>query len=106
MKEALEKIAQAEAENEQAQVELELALSRFREQKEQALTQFTEELKAERTQAFAEKETILAAELKAEKEQLVEEAKKDLVDYQVRYEKRHTEIVTEIIERVKGTYGS
>ena len=49
---------------------------------------------------------MLETELKAEKERLLDEAKKDLTDYQVRYDQRHTEIVTEIIERVKGTYGS
>ncbi|MEO1781887.1 hypothetical protein [Enterococcus diestrammenae] len=106
MKEALTKIAQAEAQNEQAQTDLEQSLSRYREQKELELTQLVEDLKVKRAQVFAEKETMLETELKAEKERLLDEAKKDLTDYQVRYDQRHTEIVTEIIERVKGTYGS
>lgn len=106
LKEALTKIAQAEAQNEQAQTDLEQSLSRYREQKEQELTQLVEDLKVKRTQVFAEKETMLETELKAEKARLLDEAKKDLTDYQVRYDQRHTEIVTEIIERVKGTYGS
>ncbi|HIX69503.1 hypothetical protein [Enterococcus sp.] len=106
MKEALTKIAQAEAQNEQAQTDLEQSLSRYREQKEQELTQLVEDLKVKRAQVFAEKETMLETELKAEKARLLDEAKKDLTDYQVRYDQRHTEIVTEIIERVKGTYGS
>lgn len=106
LKEALTKIAQAEAQNEQAQTDLEQSLSRYREQKEQELTQLVEDLKVKRAQVFAEKETMLETELKAEKERLLDEAKKDLTDYQVRYDQRHTEIVTEIIERVKGTYGS
>ncbi len=106
LKEALTKIAQAEAQNEQAQTDLEQSLSRYREQKEQELTQLVEDLKVKRAQVFAEKETMLETELKAEKARLLDEAKKDLTDYQVRYDQRHTEIVTEIIERVKGTYGS
>ncbi len=106
LKEALTKIAQAEAQNEQAQTDLEQSLSRYREQKELELTQLVEDLKVKRAQVFAEKETMLETELKAEKERLLDEAKKDLTDYQVRYDQRHTEIVTEIIERVKGTYGS
>lgn len=106
LKEALTKIAQAEAQNEQAQTDLEQSLSRYREQKEQELTQLVEDLKVKRAQVFAEKETMLETELKTEKERLLDEAKKDLTDYQVRYDQRHTEIVTEIIERVKGTYGS
>lgn len=106
LKEALTKIAQAEAQNEQAQTDLEQSLSRYREQKELELTQLVEDLKVKRAQVFAEKETMLDTELKAEKERLLDEAKKDLTDYQVRYDQRHTEIVTEIIERVKGTYGS
>ena len=106
MKEALTKIAQAEAQNEQAQTDLEQSLSRYREQKELELTQLVEDLEVKRAQVFAEKETMLETELKAEKARLLDEAKKDLTDYQVRYDQRHTEIVTEIIERVKGTYGS
>lgn len=106
LKEALTKIAQAEAQNEQAQTDLEQSLSRYREQKELELTQLVEDLKVKRAQVFAEKETMLETELKAEKARLLDEAKKDLTDYQVRYDQRHTEIVTEIIERVKGTYGS
>lgn len=106
LKEALTKIAQAEAQNEQAQTDLEQSLSRYREQKELELTQLVEDLKVKRAQVFAEKETTLETELKAEKARLLDEAKKDLTDYQVRYDQRHTEIVTEIIERVKGTYGS
>ena len=106
LKEALTKIAQAEAQNEQAQTDLEQSLSRYREQKELELTQLVEDLKVKRAQVFAEKETMLETELKAEKERLLDEAKKDLTDYQVRYDQRHTEIVPEIIERVKGSYGS
>ena len=106
MKEALERIAQAEAANEDAQKELEKQMINYRQEKEQAVASLTETLKAERVQALQEKEAAFSFDLKTEREALLIEADKDQLAFQENYDKRHEAIVAEIIERVKGTYGS
>ncbi len=106
MKEALDRIAQAEAANELAQADLEKELTKLRQDKEQALTALTEKLKAERSQALREKEEAFSFDLKNEREALLADAQTDRRSFQENYDRTHEAIVAEIIERVKGTYGS
>ena len=106
LKEALDRIAQAEAANELAQADLEKKLTKVRQDKEQALTALTEKLKAERSQALREKEEAFSFDLKNEREALLADAQTDRRSFQENYDRTHEAIVAEIIERVKGTYGS
>ncbi|MGX7162942.1 hypothetical protein [Enterococcus massiliensis] len=106
MKEALERIRQAEIENEKKYQQAAAEIKRHQQQKEQELQELTAALKIARIQKVNQVETEEQQQLQNEKELLLADAKQKKAAYREQYEAKHEQIVGEILERVKTTYGS
>lgn len=105
MKEALERISEAEKQNELAQRNLESDLEQLRSEKERSLASLVADMKEKRSQLRKKQEQDLEAKLDQEKASLVQEAETERQSFLRLYEQRHEMLVTDIIERVTSTYG-
>ncbi|MFV0558355.1 MAG: hypothetical protein ACK5MW_06915 [Enterococcus sp.] len=106
LKEALERIRNAELRNEQAEKELLQTLSEFRLEKENELKQLSDSLKNQRKETLEAKEEQKQERLELQKATLLSKASEDKKNYQITYEQNHEVVVDDLLERVKQIYGS
>ncbi|WP_122644904.1 hypothetical protein [Enterococcus mediterraneensis] len=106
MKEALDRIHQAELDNEKKRQETIAKVKDYQVRKDLEIQAFVDELKNKRVQQIKDEEQKEQSQLEQEKTLLLKESEQMKKMYHQQYEDRHERIVREILERVKQTYGS
>lgn len=106
MKEALDRIHQAELDNEKKRQETIEKVKDYQVRKDLVIQAFVDELKNKRVQQIKDEEQKEQSQLEQEKTLLLKESEQMKKMYHQQYEDRHERIVREILERVKQTYGS
>lgn len=106
LKEALDRIHQAELDNEKKRQETIAKVKDYQVRKDLEIQAFVDELKNKRVQQIKDEEQKEQSQLEQKKTLLLKESEQMKKMYHQQYEDRHERIVREILERVKQTYGS